>query len=76
MGHGTFEELKEAALTELPEDYDWVEEVRDEEFEQLTKLLQEDQEEELTEDRQSITSEYFDDAVAEQIRLQKLLERQ
>ena len=31
--HGGFEESKEAALTELPEDYDLVEEVRDEECE-------------------------------------------
>ena len=67
----SFEESKggEASLTELPEDYDLVEEVQDEECEQLTKLLQEDQEEERTEDRQSISSEVVDDALAEQMRL-------
>ena len=72
-----FEEFKVVELTELPTDYNLVEEVQDQEdTEQLAKLLREENFEATEDDRPSICSETIDDAISEQMRLQKLLERQ
>ena len=73
--HDNLEEVKAAELTQLPDDYDLVEEVRDEE-DDCAKLLQEVRDHESSrDDEPSVTSEALDDVLAEQMRLQKLLER-
>ena len=67
------EESKAAVLTELPENYDQVEEVHDvEETEQLTRLLSDEQLASTfvaTDEDRSVTSEFVDDAMAEQVRV-------
>ena len=67
------EESKAAVLTELPDNYDQVEEVHDvEETEQLTRLLSDEQLASTfvaTDEDRSVTSEFVDDAMAEQDRI-------
>ena len=78
---GFVEDSKEAVLIQLPEDYNLVEEVQDEEEDCAVRILQDVHDYaaadvENSREEPSVTSEVLDDALAEQMRLQKLLERQ